>query len=171
LVAAAFAVSLISAGGFVFANQLRSGTAVAPGSDSGPEGALKTAPAPAPTPPSPFAPEPPLFRATGGPYIGEQTALQTAAQVAESPVIKQDVRFIRYRDVVAYTGNRTLTIDLDREVYFVVTTGTFVGRHGDRGDVVCPAYITVLDATTGVGLSVMCVNTSWPSKLPGAFGD
>jgi hypothetical protein len=146
------------------------GTAVAAAAGSLPEGARKMAPAPAPTPPPlPVAPQPPLFRPTGGPYIGEQTALQTAAQIAESPVGKQDVRFMRYRDVVAYTGNRTLTIDLDREVYFVVTTGTFVGRHGDRGDVVCPAYITVLDATTGVGLSVICVSTSWPLKLPVAF--
>jgi hypothetical protein len=148
------ALALVGLGAFALANDE-------------PPGGIKMPGGPRPTPLVNVIPEPPMFPATGGPFIGEQAALNAATEIAHSPVARQDVRFMRYRDVVAFTGNRTHTIDLDREVYFVVTSGTFVGRHGQP---TCLSYTAVIDATTGVGLSVSCGDGAWPSRLPLAFG-
>lgn len=131
-----------------------------------PTGFIQITPVTAPTPSLRPVPEPPVFPRTGGPYIGERAALDVAAQSARGPLLKQDVRLMTYRDVVAFTANRTMTIDLDREVYFVVTSAAFVGRHGEP---TCASYMTVVDATSGVGFSVICGDAVWPSRLPIAF--
>ncbi len=141
-------------------------TAAAAATNATPPGATPIPPTFAPAPSVRPSPEPPILRPTGGPYVGEGAALRIAAEVARGPVAKQDVRFMRYRDVVAFTGNRTFTIDLDREVYFVVTSATFVGRDGSP---ICASYMAVIDATTGDGLSVICGDGAWPSRLPTAF--
>jgi hypothetical protein len=133
--------------------------------DDLPPGGIRIPRIPAPSPlvlPS----EPPTFLATGGPYVGGQEAMAAAAQIAKSPISRQDVRFMHYRDVIEFTGNRTLTIDPAREVYFVVTSATFIGRHGEP---ICPSYTAVIDATTGVGFSVSCGDATWPTRLPPAF--
>jgi hypothetical protein len=127
---------------------------------------IQTQPIAAPTPIARAQPDPPEYVRTGGPYIGERAALERAAKSAQGVVSKQDIRLMTYGDVVAFTGNRTYTIGLDREVYFVVTSATFVGRGGSP---TCLSYMAVIDATTGDGFSVICGVGAWPAALPAAF--
>lgn len=142
-----------------------SGAALASASST-PPGAIAMNPVPVAAPTLVPIPVPPIYLPTGGPYVGEATALASAGLIARGPVSRQDVRFMQYRDVVAYTGNRTTTFDLDREVYFVVTSATFIGRSGEP---ICPSYMSVVDATTGDGISVICGDAAWPTRLPAAF--
>lgn len=131
-----------------------------------PPGPIPIVPRPPIIPQVNAAPQVPLLQATGGPYIGDAAALAAATKIARGPIGRQELRFLRYRDWVAFTGDRTTTIDLDREVYVVVTSGTFVGRSGSP---TCASYIAVIDASTGDGLSVMCGQGTWPTRLPDAF--
>lgn len=131
-----------------------------------PSGPISIVPRPTIVPKVNAVTEAPIFKSTGGPYIGEAAALAAAAKIAHGPIARQEVRFLKYRDWVTFTGDRTTTIDLDREVYVVVTSGTFIGRSGSP---TCESYLAVLDATTGDGLSVMCGQGTWPSRLPDAF--
>lgn len=112
----------------------------------------------------------PLFKATGGPFIAATEAEAIAAGRAESAIARSETQLLTYGDVIAWTGNRTYTIDPGREVYVVVLSATLQTRGSDTAPpATCLSYTTVIDASTGQVFIVRCGNGTWPSSLPRGF--
>ena len=121
-----------------------------------------------PIPPGPLAnPAPPLFMPTGGPYIGENAAVEIAKSRASGASTRELVALLKYKDIVAWTQSQTSTIDLGREVYLVVLAAPFQTRAGRFSPpTMCAWYAAVVDASTGQILALRCGPGAWPTSLP-----
>src|SRR2546428_13873245 len=84
-----------------------------------------------PLPPGPPPnPRPPLFMPIGGPYIGEQTAVEIAKTRASGPSTRELVALLTYKNIVDWTHSQTSSIDPGRQVYLVVLAAPFQTRAG-----------------------------------------
>jgi hypothetical protein len=115
------------------------------------------------------------FFRTGGPYLGDLSALQIAEASALSPVGRTEVHLMSYGDVVAWIRSENLYYDRGREMYVAAISARYEGRGAGleqprSSPAVCNSYFVVLDATTGTVLSIGCGGPgAWPSNLPAVF--
>lgn len=130
---------------------------------------MPTGPQPAPLPPGGASAEPYLYGPPHGSVIGESAARVKASTLALGPISRQEVRLLSYQDVSAFAGSVILTIHPDRLFYFVVTGATWRPSDRSNGDIVCPSYITIVDAETSATRGVLCGDAAWPTRLPVQF--
>jgi hypothetical protein len=113
---------------------------------------------------------------SGGPYIGEARALEIARELAgrKASPGRTAVQMLRFADITAWqAGAVSLTIDPLREVYLTVISAPYEPSHGlvhpGASPRVCGWYATVIDATDGTKLQLLCGDGEWPTSLPAAF--
>jgi hypothetical protein len=119
----------------------------------------------------------PKFFHSGGPYIGEQRALDSAGARANGPIAREEVRQLSYGAVVAWLGSENLYYARDREMYVAAISARFEGgdsngalRQPGATPIVCNSYFVVIDATDGTVLTLGCGGPgSWPNRLPAVF--
>jgi len=68
------------------------------------------------------------FFHTGGPYLGDISALQIAEASALSPVGRAEVHLMSYDDVVAWIRSENLYYDRSREMYVAAISARYEGR-------------------------------------------
>jgi len=145
-----------------------------------PTGALATPagrPAPAPSSPTFITDPAPVFRATRGPYIPVEQAINAAqlrvrqtppGKVADAqPILRHAAARMTYGEVVAWSrGSRTYRIDLQREVYLVLLSTTYVPKYVHGVPYECHWVGVVVDATDGTAWELHCGRELWPPTLP-----
>lgn len=118
----------------------------------------------------------PEFKATGGPFITPDHALQVALRRlrpstdVKAPSIsipRQAISLLSYGAIVTWSGgSRTYRIDLAREVYLVVLSTQYTPQHVKGAPTVCHWVAIVVDATDGTARELHCGELIWPATLP-----
>jgi hypothetical protein len=108
---------------------------------------------------------------TGGPYVAENDALAAAAALARGPVARQEIHRLSYAQVSAFLGNRNYEYDDAREMYVILSSGSWQTRGSVFGaPKPCGSFFSVFDATSGRPVAVGCGGPGpWPSRVPLGF--